>query len=101
MKRNVETLYSDLRRILNDSFDWSAKKKGAQRHGQGGLPWDQQRHVTIGNAVGRGFALGQALKKIMESEGMDAQAAINELHGAITYLASAVYMIEQEEPGDR
>ena len=44
------------------------------------------------------FALGQALKKIMESEneGFTPEQARRELLGAITYIASAIYLIETD-----
>jgi hypothetical protein len=88
--------YADLRRILADAYRFAAVGKGEERHGKGGLPWTQQRHVTIGRELGTGFALGQAAKKIFEGRGLPTkERKIAELLGAMTYLASAIYLIEQ------
>lgn len=89
------TRYVELERILNDAYDFAARGKGEERHGNGGLPWSQQRIHTIGNELGTGFAIGQAVKKLFESEGLDDDAAVREILGAITYAASAVYLIRQ------
>ncbi|OFX03268.1 MAG: hypothetical protein A3E78_12075 [Alphaproteobacteria bacterium RIFCSPHIGHO2_12_FULL_63_12] len=88
--------YSALRAILDRAYDFAATGKGHQRHGQSGLPWIAQRHVQIGREVGTGFAIGQAVKKSLEAGGMDKDAAVRELLGAITYLASAVYLLEEK-----
>ncbi len=90
--KTVDEGYLELWDILGASFDFAASGKGHQRHGQDGTPWNEQRHVRIGKALGLGFALGQAMKKVEESTGMDWDAAERELHGAITYLASAILL---------
>jgi hypothetical protein len=91
----TETLYAELRSILNEAFKFAAVGKGHQRHGKGGLAWTQQRHATIAKELGTGFAVGQAVKKSLESEGLDTDAARRELLGAITYLASAIHAIDK------
>lgn len=86
-----------LQRILNRAFHFAVYGKGYARHGQSGLPWEYQRHAEIGREVGTGFALGQAVKKTYESRGLGAEAAVRELLGAITYLGSAIFILEEQE----
>ncbi len=91
----AEDPYFPLREILEAAGDYAAMGKGHERHGQDGAPWVKQRHVRICTTFGAGFALGQAVKKIEESKGMDWDRAQNELYGAITYLATAIHMGRQ------
>jgi hypothetical protein len=64
------------------------------RHGNG-LSFMDQPALTITRAVGLGFPLGQAMKKIQESQRMDTDAAKRELLGAINYLAAAVLFLNE------
>lgn len=80
--------YSELARVLNAAYDQAAKGKGAERHATD-KRFEDQPIMAIQELVGPGFALGQAIKKIQESQRMDAQAAQRELLGAINYLAAA------------
>lgn len=87
--------YQELRRIMDNAYRFAAEEKGEERHGRGTLAWEDQRHAQIGHEVGTGFAIGQAVKKAFESEGLEDEAAIRELLGAMTYLASAIFLIER------
>lgn len=88
--------YATLRSILNEAYDYAAYGKGEQRHGSGGLSWTEQRHVKIAEAVGQGFAVGQAMKKLEEGYNMeDWQACRREFLGAITYISSAIFAGDQ------
>lgn len=60
--------------------------KGIDRHA-GGRPWLEQPIIAIQEAVGGGFALGQAMKKIQEAERLPRDRALEELKGAVIYLA--------------
>lgn len=92
---DTDERYTKLHDILEEAYDFAAHGKGEQRHGHGRLDWKEQRHAAIGREVGTGFAIGQAVKKSYESEGLDPEPAVRELLGAITYLASAIYMIRE------
>lgn len=88
--------YEDLAGVLRQAYHQAAGGKGADRHA-GGQPFDAQPMQTICDLVGRGFALGQAIKKIQESQRMEPDAAKRELLGAIVYLAGAIIHIERSE----
>ena len=86
--------YYDLFSVLREALDQAQDGKGHERHG-GDLPFSDQHTMTITRAVGRGFPLGQAMKKIQESQRMDTDAAKRELLGAINYLAAAILSFEK------
>lgn len=93
VKVTVRNGYNDLFIVLKQAL-WQAQDgKGAERHGNG-LPFTKQPALTITRAVGLGFPLGQAMKKIQESQRMDTNAAKRELLGAINYLAVAILYLE-------
>lgn len=94
VKVTVRNGYNDLFVVLQQAL-WQAQDgKGAERHGNG-LPFTEQPALTITRAVGLGFPLGQAMKKIQESQRMDTDAAKRELLGAINYLAAAVLFLDE------
>lgn len=89
----VKPEYSDLFEVLRDALNQAQVGKGEERHGNG-LSFMEQPILTITRAVGLGFPLGQAMKKIQECQRMDADAAKRELLGAINYLAAAVLFFD-------
>jgi len=91
---NVAHGYFPLFSVLNDALNEAQVGKGAVRHGNG-LSFMDQPALTITRAVGLGFPLGQAMKKIQESQRMDTDAAKRELLGAINYLAAAVLFLDE------
>ena len=90
----VKPEYSDLFEVLRDALEQAQNGKGAVRHGNG-LSFTDQPALTITRAVGLGFPLGQAMKKIQECQRMDTDAAKRELLGAINYLAAAVLFLDE------
>lgn len=93
VKVTVQPAYYDLFIVLQKALYQAQDGKGHERHGNG-LSFLEQPALTITRAVGLGFPLGQAMKKIQESQRMDTDAAKRELLGAINYLAAAVLFLE-------
>ncbi|MGM0562805.1 MAG: hypothetical protein ACQES2_00605 [Pseudomonadota bacterium] len=85
--------------VLRDAYDQAAKGKGAERHAQG-QAFEEQPMQSIQQLVGPGFALGQAVKKIQESQRMEAEARRRELLGAIVYLAGAIVHFDAQGGSD-
>lgn len=85
----VKDGYFPLFQVLNDALNQAQVGKGAERHADG-QPFTDQPVLSITRAVGLGFPLGQAMKKIQECQRMDTDAAKRELLGAINYLAAAI-----------
>lgn len=94
VKVTVQPAYYDLFIVLQKALYQAQDGKGAERHGNG-LSFLEQPALTITRAVGLGFPLGQAMKKIQESQRMDRDAAKRELLGAINYLAAAVLFLDE------
>jgi hypothetical protein len=86
--------FGPLRYQLVRAYKMVAEGKGQQRHGAG-RSWNDQPIITISRAVGEGFPVGQAMKKLEESTRMLPEAAVHELLGAIGYIAAAVQIIEE------
>ena len=89
------TGYEKLADVLDRAFEQASRGKGWERHG-GHKPFDEQPMQMIQDLVGEGFALGQAIKKIQESQRMETDAAVRELLGAIVYIAGAIIHREAE-----
>lgn len=91
--------YDSLADVLSRAFDQAAGGKGHERHAVD-KPFDEQPMQGIQDLVGSGFALGQAIKKIQESQRLPAGRDVAELLGAINYIAGAVIHIEALGRGD-
>lgn len=89
--------YQRLRGVFDGALDQASSGKGYERHADG-QPFERQEICENTRAVGLGFPLGQARKKIKESlrllESRGQAAAVNELYGAINYVAAAIIVIE-------
>lgn len=96
LKVPVRPAYHDLFIVLQQAL-WQAQDgKGHERHASADdQPFTEQPVLTITRAVGLGFPLGQAMKKIQECQRMDTDAAKRELLGAINYLAAAVLFLDE------
>ena len=90
--------YEDLTRILDEALQQATSGKGKERHA-GNKPFNKQPIMEIARMTGLAYQTGQAMKKIQESHTLleikGKEAAINELRGAIIYLAAAIKTIEE------
>lgn len=86
--------YISLQAVLDNAFNQAAFGKGAERHAQS-KPFEEQPMQKLIELYGTGFALGQAGKKMQESQRMEVEAAVRELLGAINYIAGVVIHLEK------
>jgi hypothetical protein len=86
--------YESLAEVLQRAYNQAAVGKGVERHSAAGEPFHEQV-MQIGAAkFGVGSLLFQAFKKSEESQRLPHDRAVNELLGAINYLAGAVIALE-------
>ena len=94
----VKDGYDSLFRILCQALDQAQQGKGKERHAVN-EQFEQQEICLNTRAVGYGYPLGQARKKVRESlrllENQGVDAAQDELLGAINYIAAA-YLVMGE-----
>ena len=92
--------YAALLSVLMDALDQAAAGKGRERHANDD-PFERQSICEITRKHGLAFATGQAAKKLEESHRLlqlrGAEAAINEILGAINYAAAAVIVLREGE----
>lgn len=89
--------YESLAAVLQRAFDQAAIGKGAARHADA-RPFHEQPMQTISELLGDHTGLlYQAMKKVQESKRMKKEPAINELLGAINYLAGAIIFLERDD----
>ena len=90
--------YDSLFVILTRALEQAQAGKGKERHATG-QPFTEQPIFKIGEMFGMGFQNGQALKKMIEAQGMikrgDFNAAEREILGAINYLAATAIEINR------
>lgn len=87
--------YECLANVLQMAYNQAAVGKGVERHAAVGEPFADQV-MQIGAAkFGTGALLFQAFKKSEESQRLPHDRAVNELLGAIVYLAGAVIALEK------
>jgi hypothetical protein len=89
-------MYKSLEKILKEAFEQASKGKGERRHGQG-RDFSAQPIFWIEEHF-KSFQLGQAAKKMHESQALPVEKAVAELLGAINFLAAhVIYLREKEE----
>ena len=86
--------YGRLEEVLAKAAEQASAGKGAERHADG-QSFEEQPIMWIEREF-KSFQLGQAVKKIHESQRLGPDAAVRELLGAINYLAAKVVMVESE-----
>lgn len=95
--------YEVLHRTFIDALNQAMWGKGFERHSMGGLQgFEDQPAMEVTRRVGLGFPLGQAMKKIIESQrkGLTPIKARAEMYGALVYLATAIMYLEETEGAD-
>lgn len=93
----VEPGFEDLCEVLMEALDQSQHGKGAVRHGRK-RAFSEQPIFAIPELLGDrfgGFTRGQAVKKIVESAGLEPEHAAQELLGAIVYLAASIIALRE------
>jgi hypothetical protein len=97
----IKEEYESLMRVLLQALLQAQEGKGRERHSNVDEAFEDQLICSIGRKVGNGYELGQAIKKIVESQRLliikGKEAAITELLGAINYTAAGVILYEEKE----
>lgn len=90
--------YESLNDVLNRAYNQASEGKGKERHA-GSLPFEKQPMQTISQLVGSPDGLAyQAIKKIQESQRFpQTDRRVNELLGAINYIAGLIIYLEKED----
>lgn len=88
--------YETLANVLQMAYNQAAVGKGVERHAAVGEPFDKQVMQIGATKFGVGALLFQAFKKSEESQRLEHDRAVNELLGAIVYLAGAVIALEKK-----
>lgn len=86
--------FDQLRHVLDMAYAQAASGKGMERHGSGDDDFLDQPMFALIKSYGQGFALGQAAKKLEESQRLDKDAAIAERLGAIVYTAATIIALQ-------
>ena len=87
--------YNKLQAVLDQAFNHASQGKGKERHDVFGDNFEDQPIMWIEKHF-KSFQLGQAVKKIHESQTLPKERAIAELLGAINYLAAKVIDLENK-----
>jgi len=88
--------YATLAKVLQRALEQAATGKGEDRHGSDEM-FENQVSGVITDQVGLGYPCGQAIKKTLEADRLEKEAAVRELLGAINYLALAIIKLEAKE----
>lgn len=97
----VEPGFERLAAVLYQAYSQAAFGKGKERHANG-KPFHEQPMQDLIRLNGLGFAVGQACKKSTEALNFASkQKSIDEMLGAIVYLAGAVISLERSIAQDQ
>lgn len=94
--------YNSLRRILEQAVEQASCGKGRERHVHKDESFEQQTICRGGRRFGPGCLLYQAWKKTDEVPKLltmdnGKERALQEIYGAINYLAAAAIVIEEQQ----
>lgn len=88
-------MYKSLQDVFDNAFTQASKGKGKERHADG-KPFEDQPIMWIEEHF-PSFQLGQAVKKLHESQKLPLDRAVAELHGAINFIAAHIIFLEKKE----
>lgn len=91
----VDDKYQSLQRVLDDARKQAASGKGHERHASE-QSFEDQPIMWIEEHF-QSFDLGQAVKKMHESQRLNKDAAKQELLGAINYIAARILFLEKTQ----
>ena len=91
----MTTAYDALSEVLDAAYYQAAQGKGKERHAKEDEPFDKQIICEVTRRLGAGYPLGQAVKKIYESQRLGGERGIAELLGAINYISAAVIVMKE------
>lgn len=87
--------YQELFHVLDEAYDQAARGKGKERHASE-ENFEEQPIMWIEKHF-KSFQLGQAVKKLHESQGLPVDRAVRELLGAINYIAARVIYLRNKD----
>ena len=82
--------YYSLSEVFKEAYKQASEGKGCERHASEGEAFEDQPICEMARRLGHGGPLYQAVKKIYESQGLEGERGVNELLGAINYIAAAI-----------
>ena len=85
--------YQELFHVLDEAYDQAARGKGNDRHAAGEKFEDQP--IMWIEKYFKSYQLGQAVKKLHESQRLPLAQAVKELLGAINYIAARVILLRK------
>ena len=87
--------YINLKKVLDDALNQASEGKGKERHANNDV-FDKQPIMWIEEHF-KSYQLGQAVKKMHESQSLPLLRAIAELLGAINYIAAHILFLKANE----
>ena len=93
---NVPGEYISLGLVMQSALEQASRGKGRERHASEGEAYSDQIICEVTRRLGSGYPLGQAVKKIYESQRIGGEKGVAELLGAINYIAAAVIVTKEE-----
>lgn len=87
--------YESLVQVYQDAVIQASKGKGRERHANEGEAYEDQIICEVARRVGLGYPLGQAVKKIYESQRIGGERGVAELLGTLNYVAAAVIVMRE------
>ena len=88
--------YVSLDGVLKEAREQSSSGKGKARHADEGEAFEDQPIIWIERYFSS-YQLGQAVKKIHESQRLKTDQAVQELLGAINYIAARIIFLRKED----
>jgi hypothetical protein len=88
-------MYEVLNNILAEALSQARDGKGKERHANDNEAFQDQPICEIARRVGAGYCLGQAVKKIYESQRLGGERGQAELLGAINYIAAGIFVLRE------